>query len=318
MKYRIGIDLGGTNIVAGLVKEDYEIAAKLSTPTKRERKADEIVADMVWLVHNLLEENNIKLGDIHSIGLGVPGTANKETNEVEYTNNLNFDKVPIVHLLEKEFQKKVYFDNDGNAAAWGEYLAGAGKGKKCDSLVAVTLGTGVGGGIILNGEIYQGTNFGAAELGHMVIDYKGIPCNCGRWGCLEMYASATALMEQTKHAMKQHTESLLWKLCEQKPESVNGEVLFAAVRQEDRVAKEVLDQYIQYLSIGIANIINLLQPDILCIGGGISNAGDLFFSLLEKHVKEVVYTKDSKKQTKLSIATLNNDAGIIGAAFLKY
>lgn len=317
MEYRIGIDLGGTNIAVGIVDQEYQIIAKASTLTKRERSADEIIADIITTVKALLKEKNLSMEDIASIGLGVPGIANKDTKTIEFANNLSFEDVPIASILSEHFQKTVYFDNDGNAAAWGEYLAGVGKGTNSESLVAITLGTGVGGGLILNGEIYQGINYGAAEIGHMVIDYHGLPCSCGREGCFEAYASATALIEQTKQAMNNYLKSILWELCNHNLTKVDGKLLFEAVRLKDRIAIDILDNYIGYLAVGVINIINLFQPDILCIGGGISNAGDILLNPLNKIVQEKIYTRNSAKQTKISIAKLNNDAGIIGAAYLK-
>lgn len=317
MKYRIGIDLGGTNIAVGIVNEAYQMIAKTSTPTKRERSAQEIIADMVRMVYALLKEKNLSMEDIIVIGLGVPGIANKETNTIEYANNLAFEDVPFATILSKQLNKRIFFDNDGNAAAWGEFLAGVGKDTNSESLAAITLGTGVGGGLIMNGEIFQGTNYGAAEFGHMVIDCNGLLCSCGRIGCLEAYASATALVEQTKCAMNQNSSSVLWEFSNHNLEQVDGKLLFEAVRLSDITANQIMNQYVQYLSIGVINIINMFQPDILCIGGGISNAGDIIMNPLNKIVQQKIYTRNSKKQTNLCIAKLNNDAGIIGAAFLK-
>jgi glucokinase len=317
MEYRIGIDLGGTNIAVGIVDQEYQIIARASTSTKRERSADEIITDIISVVEALLEEKNLSMEDIASIGLGVPGIANKDTKTIEFANNLSFEDIPIASILAHQFQKIVYFDNDGNAAAWGEYLAGVGKGTNSESLVAITLGTGVGGGLILNGEIYQGTNYGAAEIGHMVIDCHGLSCSCGREGCFEAYASATALIEQTKQAMNNNLKSVLWELCNHNIAEVDGKLLFEAVRLKDKTANEILENYIQYLAVGVINIINVFQPDILCIGGGISNAGDILLDPLNKIIRERVYTRNSAKQTQIFIAKLNNDAGIIGAAYLK-
>lgn len=316
MNVRIGIDLGGTNIVAGIVAENYSILAKASVPTRRERNAGEIIDDMVHLVEKLVQEQSMTMEDITSIGLGVPGTANKESGLVEYANNLSFDNVPVIAILKERFNKEVFLGNDGNAAAWGEYLAGAGIGLQNGSLVAVTLGTGIGGGIILNGEIFEGTNYGAAEFGHMSIDYKGIPCNCGRVGCFEQYASATAFIEQAKRAMQANKKSALWERCQNELEQVDGKMICAACLAGDPTAVEMVDAYTTYLAVGVTNIINIFQPDLLCIGGGISLAGELIRRPLQEKVAAAVYTRTAKKQTQICIAKLHNDAGIIGAAFL--
>lgn len=314
MSYYIGVDLGGTNIVVGLVKEDYQIIDRCSCQTNLPRPAREIVDDIANLIHQLLIKQNIPIEQISSIGVGVPGTANKETGMVEYANNLGFYDVPFVSLLKEHFNTKICFDNDGNAAAWGEYLAGCGKGYH--SLIAITIGTGIGGGIIINDEIYTGINYAAAEIGHHVISMDGIPCNCGRIGCFEAYASATALIKQTKAAMDLDKESYLWELCEGDINRVEGKILFDAVAKGDKTASMVLEQFINYLSVGITNLINIFQPEILCIGGGISKAGSMFIEPLIERVNQESYTRSSSKQTKIVIAELDNDAGIIGAAHL--
>lgn len=315
--YCIGIDLGGTTIKAGIVDETYQIVKADAVPTQASKGAEAMVKDMADLVSGLLSDTEIPMSEIAAIGLGVPGTANKETGMVEYANNLGFENEPLVPLLQKYFDKPIYFDNDANAAAWGEYLAGCGRGHK--SMVMVTLGTGVGGGVILDGELYEGCNYAAGEFGHFVIQCEGLPCNCGRHGCFEMYASASGLIRMTKEAMQAEEEknSILWELCKKNPENVNGKLLFEAVAGEDETAKKVLDKYIYYLSVGITDIINMFQPEILCIGGGISKAGDVILAPLKKLVDEQVYTRTSKVKTEIVIASLDNDAGIIGAAMLQ-
>ncbi|MDO5415658.1 MAG: ROK family protein [Lachnospiraceae bacterium] len=315
MKYYIGIDLGGTNIAAGLVSETGEILGKGSIPTRSGRPAGEIVKDMAELAVKTAADYGLKMEQVEAVGIGVPGTANQERGIVEYANNLGFFDEPVLEMMRDCLPgTKVYFDNDANAAAWAEFLVGSGKGST--SLVAVTLGTGVGGGIVLDGKLYQGINFGAAELGHMVIVQGGEPCTCGRRGCFEAYASATALIRQTREAMEAHRESVLWELCGQDLEQVEGKTLFDAVRREDETAKQVLDQYIQYLGTGIVNIVNIFQPEVICIGGGISKAGELLLGPLNQMLDEGDYARYSEKRTRLVIASLENDAGIIGAALL--
>lgn len=316
MRYRIGIDLGGTNIAAGLVDEEYRIVSKHSVPTKRQASESEIINEIGAMLENLLKLNGTSMKEVISIGIGVPGNANKETKEIEYANNLSFGKTAFAADLSKKLKREILFDNDANAAAWGEYLAGVGKGKAIQSLAAITIGTGIGGGLILNGEIYQGTNYAAAEFGHMVIEGNGIACNCGRRGCLEAYSSATALIKQTRKAMQKQTDSILWELCKYDLEKVEGKTLFEALEKKDALADAIFLEYIKYLGIGVVNIINLFQPDILCIGGGISNVGDRLLNPLIRIAKEQTYTRESKRQTQICIGALKNDAGIIGAAFL--
>lgn len=314
MKYYIGIDLGGTNIVAGVVGEDYKILSKASTPTNLPRSAKEITDDMAFVSKKAIEQAGITIDDIESIGIGVPGTANKETGIVEYANNLGFYNEPLISLMKQHFEKPVFFDNDANVAAYGEFLAGCGKGR--NSLVAVTLGTGIGGGIVLDNKIYTGSNYAAGELGHFTIKFDGKACNCGRKGCFEVYGSATALIEMIREAMEQDKETVMWKLCDGDINKAEGKTIFEAVNLGDASAKELLDTYIYYLSVGITDIINIFQPELVCIGGGISKAGAMFIDKLNQLVNSQVYTKNSAKKTQVVIAELENDAGIIGAAML--
>lgn len=316
MKYYIGIDLGGTNLVVGLVSESTSLIDKMSVLTNVRAGAAELLADMKAVTDKLLKRNNLELYQIESIGIGVPGTANRETGMIEFANNLNVSNEPFLPMAKEVFEgKTVYFNNDANAAAWGEYLAGAASNAK--SFVAVTLGTGVGGGIIIDGEIFEGVNYAAGEIGHMVIVADGIPCNCGRAGCFEAYASATALIQQTKAAMKGDVFSLLWELCSDDISKVEGKTLFDAVRRGDETAVRVLKQYIKYLAAGIINIINVFQPEIICIGGGISKAGDLLIEPIKELIAKESYSRTSAKQTRIVTAKLYNDAGIIGAALLR-
>lgn len=315
MKYYIGIDLGGTNIVSGVVNDQYEIVASVSTSTNLPRSARDIVKDMAKVTIEAIEKAGLTIKDITSIGVGVPGSANKETGKVEYANNLEFYQEPLVSLLKEYFDLPIYFDNDANVAAYGEYLAGCGRGTK--SLVMVTLGTGIGGGIVLDDKIYVGSNYAGGELGHITIKFDGKACNCGRKGCFEGYASATALIEMIREAMQQDQQSKMWGLCDGSVEAAEGKTVFDAIKLGDETAKKVLDTYLFYLSVGVTDIINIFQPEVLCIGGGISKAGEFFLEPLRKLVSTQVYTKDSEHQTKLVIASLYNDAGIIGAAMLK-
>ncbi len=313
MKYYIGIDLGGTNIKAGVVNENYEIIAKATTKTLLPRPAEEICADMAKVSLEAVEQAGLTLDDIESVGIGTPGTANSETGIIEYSNNLGFLNLPVVEIMQKHINKPVYVENDANAAAYGEYVAGAAKG--ANDAVCITLGTGVGGGIIINGKIYSGFNFAGAEIGHTVIDPNGPECTCGRKGCFEVFSSATGLVRMTKEAMLEDKASVMWQMNEEDGK-VSARTAFNAMRAGDRAGKAVVDKYIKYLACGITNTINIFQPDILCIGGGVCNEGDPLLLPLKELVAKEVYTKNSAKNTEIVIAKLGNDAGIIGAAFL--
>ncbi len=314
--YKIGVDLGGTNISVGVVDEKYNIVAKASIPTNAGRPAGEIFDDITTAVKMAVENGNLSMDEIESVGIGTPGSVNKSNGYIEFANNLGFNNVPAKEMLEERLNKPIYLDNDANCAALGEQIAGVGHGVK--DFIAVTLGTGVGGGIIVNGEILNGINGAAAEVGHTVITVDGIPCNCGRNGCWEKYASATALISQTKEAMKNNPDSIMWKIVDGNIDSVNGRTSFDAMREGDKAAKEVVETYIKYVSVGISNLINIFQPEIVCVGGGISNEGENLLKPLRDYISSQIYTKYADKQTKILKAQLGNNAGIIGSAILKY
>ena len=309
MKYYIGIDLGGTNIVAGVVNENYQILTKASVKTNLPRPEQEIAADMAAVARQAAEEAGLSLDQIEWVGVGTPGIANSATGIIEYSNNLGFCNTPMVQYLEEALGRPAFIENDANAAAYGEYVAGAAKGAK--HAVCITLGTGVGSGIIIDGKIYCGSNFGGAEIGHTVIDVNGPMCSCGRKGCFEVFSSATGLIRMTKEALAAHPESAM-----KDEERITGRTAFNYMRAGDETAKQVVDDYIRYLAAGITNTINIFQPDVLCIGGGVCNEGDPLLLPMKEIVKKEVYTRNSPKNTEIVIAKLGNDAGIIGAAFL--
>ena len=311
MKYYIGIDLGGTNIAAGVVDSQFNILVKTSTPTLRPRPCAEICKDMAKAAAEAVEKAGLTLDDIEAVGIGSPGTVNSETGIIEYSNNLDFYNEPVAEYIKKELGKPVYVENDANAAAYGEFVAGSAKGTH--NAVCITLGTGVGGGIIIDDKIYSGFNFAGAEIGHMVIEADGPECTCGRRGCFEVFSSATGLIRMTKEAMDADPAS---KMHEMMGDHVSGRLAFNAMRAGDESAKKVVDKYIKYLAIGIANTINIFQPEVLCIGGGVCNEGDALMIPLRESVKEQVYSKRSANNTAIVRATLGNEAGIIGAAFL--
>lgn len=313
MKYYVGIDLGGTNIVAGVVDEEYNIIAKASTKTNCPRPEKEIADDMAKMALQAVKNANLDISDIEWIGIGTPGIANSTTGIIERANNLGFENTPMVKYISESIDKPVFIENDANAAAYGEYVAGAAKGAK--NAVCITLGTGVGGGIIVDGKIYAGSNFAGAEIGHTVIEVDGAQCSCGRKGCFEAYSSATGLIRMSKEAMAQFPESIMNKMAEEKGK-VTARTSFDAMRAGDKPAKDVVDKYIKYLAAGITNTINIFQPDVLCIGGGVCNEGDPLLLPVKAFVEKEDFASNSAKRTEIVIAKLGNDAGIIGAAFL--
>lgn len=313
--YTIGIDLGGTNIVASVVDDDYNIIGTSKTPTNSPRSADEIFDDIADICEEAVKAAGLTMEDIDSVGMGTPGTVNQD-GIIEFANNLAFNNVPARTMLAKRINKpeeKVFIENDANCAALGEAYAGCGNGAK--DFVAVTLGTGVGSGVIIGGKIVNGVNYAGGECGHMVIVVDGEQCSCGRKGCWEAYASATALIRQTKKAMEEYPDSLMHKLAKEEGK-VSGRTAFDAMRLGDIAGIKVVDDYIKYVACGLINIVNALQPEIICIGGGICNEGETLMKPLRRFVQSERYSIHSKIQTKIVKAELGNDAGVIGAALL--
>lgn len=311
--YNIGIDLGGTNIKVGLVDENYNIVSKATAKTDLPRPAEDICASIVDTVWEALNAAKVTIGEVNSIGIGTPGVANRNSGIVLYSCNLGFNNTDLRTLIKAKLGKEVYVENDANAAAFGEVLNGAGKG--CKDVVVVTLGTGVGGGIIIDGKIYTGFNFCGAELGHTVIEYGGRQCGCGRRGCFEAYSSATALINMTKESMEAHPDSKMWQIAGSLDE-VDGKTAFDGMRADDAAAKQVVNTYIEYLGCGLTNIVNTFQPEVLLIGGGICKEGENLTKPLEEFIRRESYCIDPNRSTRLDIAKLGNDAGIIGAAYL--
>lgn len=312
--YRVGVDLGGTNIAVGVIDKDLNIIGRAKLKTNVPRPAEEIFSDIATAVLTAVDNAGVKLEDVLSVGVGTPGSVNKTNGMIEFANNLDFNKVPAKQMLEEKIGRPVYLDNDANCAALGEATAGVGKG--VSSFVAITLGTGVGSGIVIDGKIIGGVNFAAGEMGHMVIVVNGEQCNCGRKGCWERYASANALTAQTKEAMLQNPESIMWQEVDGNIEDVSGRTAFDAMRQGDEAAQEIVSRYIYYVATGIINIINALQPEIICVGGGIGHEGESLLEPIRRHVEKERYSVYAEKQTEICAAVLGNDAGIIGAALL--
>lgn len=316
--YRIGVDLGGTNIAIGIVDENFKILEKGSVPTPVKQGGDAIVSAIAALCKQLLAKAGIAEDQVASLGLASPGVSDDSTGQVLYDVNLGFRDYPILPLLKKSLAiKDMHIANDANAAALGEAMAGAAKGSQ--SSVMITLGTGVGGGVISDGKILEGFNHAAGELGHIVLAVDGVPCACGRVGCWEAYSSATALIRMTREKIEacEHDgrDTKMTKLV-QAYGKVNGRIAFDAMRAGDAAAEEVVHTYIKYLAAGIANIINIFQPEVLSIGGGISNEGDYLLNLLTPALKGQTYAQGRIPQTAIRIAQLRGDAGIVGAAAL--
>lgn len=310
-KYYFGIDIGGTFIKGAIVDGTGRIITSDRISTESSGGAEKVVANIGRLTDSLLRKSEMKKGDILGIGMGVPGTVDSQTGVVVYSNNLNWFDLDLGKMVEELVGLPVKMGNDANVAALGETKFGIGKNYK--STVMLTLGTGVGGGIVIDGKLIEGTGGAGAELGHSVIMADGEPCTCGRRGCLEAYASATALIRDTKRAMNKNPASLMWELGS--TSEVTGKTAFDYY-DKDGSAKQVVDRYIKMLACGITNIVNELRPEAVILGGGVCAQGDNLVKPVEALVKKEVYGKDNGPELKIVIATLGNAAGCLGAAAL--
>lgn len=314
MKY-VGVDIGGTNLKAGLVDESGELLAT------QKMKVASIADDegLAWTVASLVQELartvNIPVSDVASVGVGVPGTVEIRSGSINYTCNLPLCNVPLRKLFHRYLSIPLYIENDANCAALAEYLVGAGRDSK--RFVTVTLGTGVGAGIVHNGKIYHGANGMAGEVGHMVIQRDGLPCPCGRRGCWEQYASATALKRFTAEALAAHPDSILAQVVAENEGRVSGQSAFIAARRGDPVGQQVCDEYVDYLACGVVNVVNIFQPDTLAIGGGVSNEAEeqLLLPVRQRVARESIPCGRDRR-TRIVKAELGNRAGLIGAALL--
>ena len=309
MKYYIGVDLGGTNLAAGVVREDGAILEVMSVPTDRSWGKDALCDQIADLCKELMKRGNVS---VTAIGVGVPGTANLETGCMEYANNLAANGVRLVEELKKRLNLPVAMENDANAAAWAEYCLGVGAG--ANDFLMVTLGTGVGGGMILGGRMVRGVNFAAGEFGHMVLHSGGRACTCGRRGCFEQYASATGLILDAKEQIEREPDGALAKA--EKAGELNGKTIFSLAASGDPGAMAVRARFIADLAEGLIDLINIFQPQVLALGGGIGNGASGFLDELRERIAKFSYSRDAKRQTQVLAAKLGNDAGILGAALV--
>ncbi|NLU24002.1 MAG: ROK family protein [Clostridiales bacterium] len=312
---RVGIDVGGTNLKAGLIDESGHILVERKIKIAAVEDQESLAWTLAQMTQDLAVDGHIPISEIASVGVGVPGAVEIHTGMVLYTCNLPMRNVPLRRLFHHYLNLPLYVENDANCAALAEYYAGAGRGSK--RFVTVTLGTGVGGGIIHNGKIYHGSNGMAGEVGHMTIVYDGEQCPCGRRGCWEQYASATALKRMTRRAMEAYPNGILKQVIAENDGQISGQSAFIAARRGDAVGQAVCDQYIRYLCTGIVNLINIFQPDTLAIGGGVSNESDeqLLIPLRNMAAEESIPC-NRDRMTRIVKAQLGTQAGIIGAAFL--
>ncbi len=309
--YYIGIDLGGTNIVAGLVDENNKLIDKDSTPTLKERPEGEIIADIANLTKDLLSKHGLTIKDVESLGIGSPGSCNDDEGIVIFAGNLGFKNTKIREMLQQHLDIDVRLANDADCAALGEYYANE---EKAQSFIAITLGTGVGGGIVLDGKLLTGKHYAAAELGHMGLVAGGEQCSCGRKGCFEAYCSASALIREVNRAAKGNEETILKDMVGDDFTHTNAKMVFDARDKGDEVATRIIRDYYDMLAEGVGSIINIFDPEVIAIGGGVSAQGDKLIKELEERLSRFAFGGILK--TKIKIATLGNDAGVIGAALI--
>lgn len=311
---RIGIDIGGTNVKIGLVDKDQNIIAQKSVPTMADRDYQEVIRNIGEQTYALLLEQQIPIERCIGVGVGMPGTIDRKNGVVIYSNNIRWENIPLAAELGKYLPIPVYVANDADCAALGETVAGAAKGQQ--DVVMLTLGTGVGGGIVVDGKLFEGKLVGGCEVGHTVIVEDGEPCSCGRKGCLEAYASATAILRDGRRAMEENSETLLWKKCDGKIDNLATEMIFEAAKEGDATSEALVSNYRKRLGTGIINLVNLFRPGKVLVGGGVSGQGDYLLAPINQRMKKECYGGERGQVPEVITATLGNRAGIIGAANL--
>lgn len=310
-EYYVGIDFGGMSAKAGLFDKNSKMLAKDTVKTSKDDNYVTTVAKMAQLVKKLCEENDVPIKSVRRIGLASPGVIDSKEGVVVRWGNYNWSDKPLARDMSEAAGAEIRVVNDANAAAYGEAIYGAAKAYK--NSIFITLGTGIGSGIIIDGKLFEGVRGAGAEAGHMVIQVGGVPCGCGRKGCFEQYASASALIRDTKRAMFENKESIMWQMTGGDPENVDGKTAFAASREGDAAAQTVVKNYIVYLGEGILNLVSIFRPEAVILGGGVCNEGEYLLAPLRKYVAERLYVGCDKVPLTLNRAALGNDAGIYGA-----
>lgn len=309
----LGVDLGGTNIIVGLVNEDGKIVESISTPTIPTRKIEVIFDDIINLCKELIKKHNLNKDNLKGIGFGVPGEVDVKNGIINYSNNIPINNFDAQSYVKNKLDFPVKFANDADCAGLGELIAGTGKG--CSDIIVLTLGTGVGGGIVINKKVFTGFYAGGAELGHQVIVHNGEKCTCGNNGCLEAYASATALIRDGKAKALQNSNTALHKeVLNGDLENLNAKNIFDCAEKGDQLSKQLVEDYLDYLSSGIVSLINIFKPEMILLSGGISKQGKKITEPLTEKVSKRLF--GSKIKTKIDIASLGSDAGLIGASML--
>ncbi len=310
---RIGVDVGGTGIQIGVVNNDYQIIQENSIPTRTDLPFEEQLRQISECIVNTVRESGFSVNDIESVGIGIPGIASAKTGEVIKCTNMGWFHMPFREVFTRYLDKPVHIDNDANVAALAESVAGVSAGTS--SSVFITIGTGIGSGIIMNGRIWSGAHHIGGELGHVIFDLGGVECTCGNKGCLERYCSATALIRMAREAVSDHPDSLIIRSVNMKPERIEAKTVFDAARTGDPLAVSVYQKYIDNLAQAIGSVVNLLDPEVIVLGGGVSKAGSFLLDPLTREYKKYILFND-QPLPPLKLAVLGSEAGIIGAAML--
>ena len=316
MKYSVAIDLGGTNIGLGIVSEEGELVYKMSVPVEDNQNPAGLLAQMAECSKKCIEDCGIEKEKIVFVGIGIPGLIKGAKGPVILAANINWHNVDAVPFLEEQIGLPVFLGNDADCAAMGEYHAGS--GKQYQSLIMITLGTGIGGGCVIDGKLFPGCNGFGGEFGHIPLVHNGVTCGCGKRGCFEIYGSANALKRETREAAEQHPESVIWEMCEGDLDNIGGRTAFDAADRGDETGKAVVEQYIDYLADGISGIVNLLRPEVVVLGGGVSNQGASLLDPLNEKVRALCLAPETIEPPRVVKATLGNSAGIIGAGLLGF
>ena len=311
--YYVGIDVGGTGLKAGVVDEAGKIIAKVSCPTLVERGAEPVVNDMAHLALKAVEEAGLKLDDIKAIGIGIPGILDPRTGRVPFCTNLHWHDVPLIEWMQRVVDKPIFVGNDATVAGLAEAVSGVSAGVK--NSVFVTLGTGVGGGIVLDGKVFSGSNGVGSEIGHMITVAGGELCTCGNRGCWERYASATALIRWGTESAVKNPEGALAKAVDGDTGKITAKHVIDLAKAGDPDCSAIFDNYVYHLCVGLVSIINLYDPEVIALGGGVSAAGEFLLNAVRAKLPEMVFYK-AMPYARIELATLGNDAGIIGAAML--
>ncbi len=309
----IGIDLGGTGIKAGVVDENGDILIKDSCPTGPERGYGAVIQDMANLAMRVVEQSGHTMNEIKSMGIGLPGVLDPRTGHVPFCTNLGWHDVPVIEEMHRYIDKPVYVDNDATVAGLAESVAGVSAG--VENSLFITLGTGVGGGVILGGKVFSGSHGVASEIGHMVTVADGEMCTCGVRGCWERYASATALIREGRKLCAAKPETALLKAVEGDLAAITARTVIDLAKQGDPDCMALFDSYVYHLCLGLRSLVCLYDPEVIVLGGGVSHAGEFLLNAIRAKLPGMVFYKDMPF-ARIELAKLTNDAGIIGAAML--